>query len=465
METANVPLNEGLAEEIELPRRLRQYIVLRWVAVAAIIGGVVLAQQVFDVQFPAAPLFQMAFAIALLNSIFFLWANWEQRAEASAETRVRRGRIFAHAQIITDLVGLTGLIHLTGGIENPFFLFYLIHVGLGNLLLPARDMIWVTALALGLFAGLVAGEYWGWLPHIHLGGFFREEMYRESAYVAAVLAAFTATLSVVSGVAISIASELRRRRQAQMRELERARDQLAELDRMRTFFLGLASHDLKTPLAVAVNYVQTILDGYAGEVAPKQRHWLERTLARLEELLQLINDFLDVSLLDARRIAQEMEQTNLAVVARQALEDVDVRAKEKGVNIESIAPSARFTLRGSPKRLRRLLVNLLDNGIKFTPPGGQVVLTLAEEREHVRIEVTDTGVGIPASRLPHIFEDYFRVREGEFIPGAGLGLSTARRIIEAHGGKIWVESPYCVDHSGSKFSCLLPKVMADGKSE
>jgi signal transduction histidine kinase len=462
-------MREGLAEEIELPRRLRQYIVLRWIAVAAIIGSVVLAQQVFDVQVPAAPLFQVAFAIALLNSIFFLWANWEQRAEVSAKTRVRRGRIFAHAQIIADLVALTVLIHLTGGIENPFFLFYLIHVGLGNLLLPARDMVWVTALASGLFAGLVAGEYWGWLPHIHLGRFFREEMYRESAYVAAVLVAFTTTLGVVSGVALNIASELRRRRQDQMqahaRELEQARDQLAELDRMRTFFLGLASHDLKTPLAVAVNFVQTILDGYAGEIAPKQRHWLERTLARLEELLQLINDFLDVSLLDAQRIAQEMVQTDLAVVAQQALEDMDVRAKEKGVNIESIVPPALPTLRGSPKRLRRLLVNLLDNGIKFTPPGGQVTLIMAEECEHIRIEVTDTGVGIPASRLPHIFEDYFRVREREFIPGAGLGLSTARRIVEAHGGKIWVESPYCADHSGSKFSCTLPKVMADGKSD
>jgi signal transduction histidine kinase len=79
----------------------------------------------------------------------------------------------------------------------------------------------------------------------------------------------------------------------------------------------------------------------------------------------------------------------------------------------------------------------------------------------VRIEVMDTGEGIPAHYLPHIFEDYFRVRREEFIPGAGLGLSIARRIIQAHGGKIWVESPYRPDHTGSKFTCRLAKASAD----
>lgn len=447
---------EALPEEIELSRRLRQYILLRWIAVAAIVISIGLAQTVFGVWFPAEPALGVAAGVALLNFIFHLWAK--------RQARVRRGRTFAHAQIVTDLVGLTVLLHFTGSIENPFFFFYLIHVGLGSLLLSARDMVWVTALALGLFAGLVGGEYIGWLPHAHLVGFYPPEMYRQDAYVVAVLVAFGATLGVVSVAATSIANELRRRRdadaQARARELERAREQLAELNRMRTFFLGLASHDLKTPLAVAINYIQTILDGYAGEVPPKQQHWMERAQARLEELLQLINDFLDVSLLDAQRIAQEMEPTRLTTVTQLALEDVAARAKEKGVNIESQISANLPSVRGSPKRLRRLLVNLLDNGIKFTPAGGTVTLTITGEAERIRIDVMDTGGGIPPSYLPHIFEDYFRARQREFVPGAGLGLSTARRIVEAHGGKIWVESPYRADQSGSKFSCYLPRALS-----
>lgn len=455
------PVIEGLPEEIELSRRLRQYVSLRWIAVVAIVVSIGLAQTVFGIRFPAEPAFGIAAAIALLNFIFLLWAKRETYTDLPVEARVRRGRIFAHAQIVADLVGLTALLHFTGGIENPFIVFYLIHVGLGSLLLPARDMVWVTVFAMGNFAGLVVGEFIGWLPHVHLSGFFPQEMYREGAYVVAVLVAFETTLGLVSVVATGIASELRQRRaaqaQARLTELERTREQLAELDRMRAFFLGMASHDLKTPLAVAVNYVQTILDGYAGEVPLKQRHWLERTRARLEELLQLINDFLDVSLLDAQRIAQEIEPTCLTTVVQSALEDVAARAKEKGVNLESQVPVTLPPVPGSPKRLRRLLVNLLDNGIKFTPQGGAVSLAVTEEADRIRIDVMDTGIGIPSSYLPHIFEDYFRVRQREFIPGAGLGLSTARRIVEAHGGKIWVESPYRSDESGSKFSCTLPK--------
>jgi len=227
---------------------------------------------------------------------------------------------------------------------------------------------------------------------------------------------------------------------------------------MRAFFLALASHDLKTPLAVAINYINTILDGFRGEVDPKQRHWLERAVVRLQELIQLINDFLEVSQLDEERIAQELEPTDLFQVAQAAVNEIGVRARDKDVTMQVTLPEGLPLVYGSPKRLHRMLVNLLDNGIKFTPNGGRVTLVLEEEPDCVRIEVMDTGDGIPDKYLPHIFEDYFRLRREEFVPGAGLGLSTARRIVEAHGGKIWVESPYCPGQPGTKFTCCLRRV-------
>jgi two-component system phosphate regulon sensor histidine kinase PhoR len=319
----------------------------------------------------------------------------------------------------------------------------------------------VTALAIGLFVALVGAEYAGWLPHLTLGGFLPGELYRQPAYVVAVLVAFATTLSLVSVVATRMAAEVQRRReeqtQAKARELEQAHQHLDELDRMRTFFLALASHDLKTPLAVAVNYIQTIVDGYAGEVDPKQRRWLERSVVRLQEMLQLINDFLDVSQLDEARIARELVPTCLATLVQPVIAEMAPRAREKQVLLQTDVPPDLSWVLGSPKRLHQLLVNLLDNGLKFTPQGGRVTLTLAEEDDCVRVDVTDTGTGIPASYLPHIFEDYFRVRRQEFIPGAGLGLSTARRIVEAHGGKIWVESPYRPDQTGSRFTFCLQK--------
>jgi signal transduction histidine kinase len=451
---ANVRIPEIRPEEAELLRHLRQFVALRWVAVAGVLISIAAAQMIFAVQVVLAPVLVTLAGVMACNVAFWFWARSDQRL-------ARTGRALAHAQIATDLLGLTVLLHLTGGIENPFFLFYFFHVGFSIILLEARDVYPVTLLAIGLFAAMVISEYAGWLPHIRLVGFLADELYRQPAYVVAMLVAYATTLGLVSVVATRMMAELRRRRedqaQAQVKELEQVREQLDELDRMRTFFLALASHDLKTPLAVAINYVQTVLDGFAGEVEPKQRRWMERSLpaARVAPTHQR---FLDASQLDEARIAQELEPTSLEPIVGQVIAEISARARDKEVTIQTTIPSSLSWVLGSPKRLHRLLINLLDNGCKFTPRGGSVALTCAEEDDCVRIDVSDTGAGIPASYLPHIFEDYFRVRRQEFIPGAGLGLSTARRIVEAHGGKIWVESPYRPDQPGSRFTFCLQKV-------
>jgi signal transduction histidine kinase len=453
-------------EEVELPHRLRQYINLRWLAIAAIVAIVILSQGLLDIRYPLGPVLAMVGLLLVYNLIFFVWARRERAADLPGDVRVRRARTFANVQIVVDLLTLTILIHFTGGVENPFFLYYFVHVGFGSILLPARDIYRATALAIGLFAGLVGLEYAGWVPHVHLDGFLPTELAFQGQFVTAVLVAFASTLSLVAFVATRIVAELRRRREEQARsrerELERVQGQLRELDRMRSFFLALASHDLKTPLAVVVNYIQTILDGYVGEVEPRQRRWLERSLVRLEELIQLINDFLDASQLDEERIKAEIEPTCLAGLAQEALEVVAARAREKEVRLECQIPLDLPLVHGSPRRVRRLLVNLLDNGIKFSPQGGDVTLALLDDVGCVRVEVTDSGGGIPPHYLPHIFEDYFRVRRQEFVPGAGIGLSTARRIVEAHGGQIWVESPCRPDATGSRFICSLLKAPSQG---
>jgi signal transduction histidine kinase len=453
-------------EEVELPRRLRQYINLRWFAIAAIVAIVILSQGLLEIGYPLGPVLATVGVLLVYNLIFFAWARREHEVDLPGDVRVRRARAFANAQIVADLLTLTIIIHFTGGVENPFFLYYFVHIGFGSILLPARDTYRATGLAIGLFGGLVGLEYAGWVPHVHLDGFLPTELAFQGKFVVAVLVAFASTLSLVAFVATRIVAELRRRREEQARsreqELERVQQQLKELDRMRSFFLALASHDLKTPLAVVVNYIQTILDGYVGGVEPRQRRWLERSQVRLEELLQLINDFLDASQLDEERIKAEIEPTCLAHLAQEALEAVAARAREKEVGLECQIPPDLSLVHGSPKRVRRLLVNLLDNGIKFSPQGGEVMLALFDDAACVRIEVTDTGGGIPPHYLPHIFEDYFRVRRQEFVPGAGIGLSTARRIVEAHGGQIWVESPCRPDDTGSRFICSLLKAPPQG---
>jgi signal transduction histidine kinase len=241
---------------------------------------------------------------------------------------------------------------------------------------------------------------------------------------------------------------------------------------MRAFFLALASHDLKTPLAVVANYLQAILDGFVGEIGgnvEKQRHWMERANVRVLELVRLIDDFLDVSQLVPERILAEMERTALSDTVQRSVEEVRARAERKEITLRVELPQQLPLVHAASRRLQQVITNLLDNAVKFSPRRGEVVLEVCQQGDGVRVDVVDTGPGISTLYMPHIFEDYFRARRKEFVPGAGIGLSTARKIVEAHGGEIWVESPCFEDAEGrrygSRFSFTLQTALPGGQRD
>jgi signal transduction histidine kinase len=462
---------EGAGLVIEQPgllRWLRQYVRLRWLAVGAVLIGTLVARVVLVVGVPLFPILITTASIAIYNVLFSIWERRYERYDRLIESShgnlepgavVRWGRRFAFAQVVADLVALTVLLHFVGGVETPFYIFYLFHVGFGSIMLSRQDAYVVTALAAGLFVLLIGAEYLGWLPHIHLEGFVSSNLYRNEAYVVAVLVGFAATLLVSTAGATTIVAELRRQWE------QATAGRLAELDRMRAFFLGLASHDLKTPLAVVANYLQTILDGFVGEVNEKQRRWMERANARVLELVRLIDDFLDVSQLDPERILAEMEQVDLVDAVQRSVEDVRVRAEEREVALRVELPGHVPSIRAAPRRLQQIITNLLDNAVKFSPRQGEVVLEVLQQGDGIRVDVVDTGPGIPTLYIPYIFEDYFRARRKEFVPGAGLGLSTARKIVEAHGGEIWVESPCLADAEGREYGSRFSFVLSGGQCD
>jgi len=457
-------------EELGLLRWLRQYVRLRWLTIGTVLLGMLVARFVLGVGVSLFPVLSITAVIAFYDVLFSIWQQWHERRDLEPGAMVRWGRHFALAQVVTDLITLTVLLHFVGGIETPFFLFYLFHVGFGSIMLSRRDAYKVSALAIGLFVLLIGIEFLNWLPHIHLEGFVPPGLYQERAYVVAVLVSFVVTLAILTVGTTTIVAELHywyeQQARAQERELEEISRKLAELDRMRVFFLGLASHDLKTPLAVVANYLQAILDGFVGEIGgnvEKQRRWMERANVRVLELIRLINDFLDVSQLAPERILVGMERMSPALfndAVQRSVEEVRARAEEKGITLRVALSRQLPPVHAAVRRLQQVITNLLDNAVKFSPRQAEVVLEVRQQGDGIRVDVVDTGPGIPTLYVSHVFEDYFRVRRKEFLPGAGLGLSTARKIIEAHGGEIWVESPCFEDAQerkyGSRFSFTLP---------
>ena len=232
--------------------------------------------------------------------------------------------------------------------------------------------------------------------------------------------------------------------------LTRLRDSLQTSRR----FLADASHELRTPL--------TIIKGELQEIVGKQivqsdvRDRLGSVLEEVARLERLVADLLVLSRLDAGEVQGEWTELDLAELAMSTAEQMRLMAEDRRIQIETGALAA-IVIRGDRARLKQLVVNLLDNAIKFTPRGGTVTLRTIRSGLHSILEVCDTGIGIPAAALPKVFDRFFRVDEARSREhgGAGLGLSIAKSICSAHGGQIHVDSQV---GQGSCFSLMFPRL-------
>jgi signal transduction histidine kinase len=224
-----------------------------------------------------------------------------------------------------------------------------------------------------------------------------------------------------------------------------------------TYFLSLVSHELRAPLAAIENYLHVMLDGYAGEVSDKQRRMLERSVSRVNDLRALIGDLVDLARMRPEQIQADFEVLDPAEVGTESLEDVRLAAAEKNIKIKVDRPPEFFQIVGARRRLRQVFTNLLSNAIKFSPEGSTVTFRALYTPEVLAFEVEDEGVGILPEDLPHIFEEFFRADNVENVAGLGLGLSIAKKIVEAHQGEITITSPYCEAKSGTRFTVSIPR--------
>jgi signal transduction histidine kinase len=221
-------------------------------------------------------------------------------------------------------------------------------------------------------------------------------------------------------------------------------------------FITMVSHQLRSPLVAIQQYFEVILSGLVGQVENKQKEMILRAQERLNSLLQLINDWLNIARINKGQLVDKLRPVALDKILAKQVEFMKPLASEYGVTIEIEPVSGPALVLGDEQTLEQVFANLISNAIKFNKPAGSVRISLREEDDFIAAEVKDTGIGIAKEHLPFIFDQFYRVRrgEGEKTKGSGLGLSIAKKIVEAHNGRIEVTSE---PGAGTAFTVRLPK--------
>jgi len=235
-----------------------------------------------------------------------------------------------------------------------------------------------------------------------------------------------------------------------IKEAERLRE---EKEIMRENFISMVSHELRSPLAAVQQNLMVITGGMVGEIPEKANHMLLRMRARIKGLISLISDWLDLSRVESGEIVTKMEPVDLKIILSEVIELMKPLADEKKITLRFTAPEKYPSIVGNRETLQMLFTNLIHNGIKYNRRGGKVEVILEDEDQRTKILVKDTGMGIPQEKLPLIFEQFYRVKKKEDVVGSGLGLSIAKKIVEAHSGSIEVESEL---GKGTTFMVYLP---------
>ena len=229
---------------------------------------------------------------------------------------------------------------------------------------------------------------------------------------------------------------------------------LRKLERVRRDFVANVSHEFKTPLTAIQGFAETLLAGAMDDPQHRVR-FLQIILEHSRRLARLTDDLLELSKMDADRLALEVDRLSASQLVQSCVETTQRVANEKHLRFSINLPQCLPDVAADRRRIAEVLQNLLDNAIQYTPAGGEIVVSASAGGQEVTFTVSDTGIGIPQVDQPRIFERFYRVdvARSREVGGTGLGLSIAKHLVEAHGGRIWVESEV---GRGSQFHFTVP---------
>lgn len=239
-------------------------------------------------------------------------------------------------------------------------------------------------------------------------------------------------------------------------QLKEQREREKTITQMKSEFISIAAHQLRTPLSAIKWTLKMMMDEDIGRITREQKDFLQQGYETNEHMIRLVNDLLDVTRIEEGRFGYNFSYASLDDLARDVVKSFSATAQKKNVLLGFIEPKEKFPkVKIDPEKIKLAMENLLDNAVNYTPAGGKVTVSIEKERDFIKIAVKDTGIGIPAHQKDRLFTKFFR---GDNVirmqtEGSGLGLFIAKNIIKRHGGKIWADSE---QGKGSVFCFTVP---------
>jgi len=436
--------------------RNRWFISIRYVVAGAVAAFALVMQYVFKIGFGQNQVWAMVLISASLFFVNILYGFVDAKGFIKNEVSKFNPLHFAFNQIVLDLLAIALLSYYMGGIESPFYFFFVFHMIIGSMILPGTVVYTLSGVSV-LYIGVVSFlELNGIIEHHNFGSLLGTPLYNNTRYIIVFVTAYGIMIFVSVFLSNNITSAHYRRSQ----ELKMTLDKLSQAEKMKMKYTMGVVHEIKTPIVAVQSNIDIILQGYAGEIPKSAKDRISRARARSEEAIHIINDVLNISKLKL------LENVNK--------EDIDIAElitglyKKRGVQAKTSGVELKLTdRRAEPKPVKvdrglfeLALSNIIGNAIKYNTHNG-IVESIIEEREgDTFITIADNGIGIPDEDKNKMFKEFYRSSNAKKsgVEGTGLGLSVVKEIIEHHGGDIWFNSPSRLQSEGrrgTEFTILI----------
>lgn len=440
--------------------RNRWFIQLRFIVTASFAVFVLVMGYLFDIKYTDEQLWAYAFITVFLFAVNVFYSYLENSGFVKNDVVGFNQLHFAFNQIIIDLLVIAVISYYSGGIESPFYLFFVFHMIIGSLILPGYIVYILSGIVVSYLGTFSFLEYYGLVQHHNFGNLFETPVYNNYRYILLIITSFGIMMFVSVYLANSVARAHYQRSQQLKLMLNRLRD--AEKTKMK-YTMGIV-HEIKSPLVGAQSNIDLILNGFTGEINKETGEKVKRARIRTEEAIAIINDVLKISKLKLLDNLSK-EEIDLIELFNDSISKKEAQIQQMNVTVKIFDERKNKKKIMLDRALFELVVsNLIGNGIKYNSKDGLVCIFLRNiDNNEIEIVVADDGMGVPEEDKSKMFHDFYRannVRKSG-IEGTGLGLSVVKEIVEQHDGEITFNSPSRITkpgRRGTEFILTIPYV-------